>query len=230
MLDVLVQEMVQVERLVREADLAVPVSSCPGWTVCDLVAHLGAVHRWAAEATRTLPGGVVPDLAGPSGLDGAALADWYAAGAAELVEALSIDLDRTCWTLAWPRTARFWRRRQLHETAVHRWDLEEALGRPHQVDGEVALDGIDEVLTVMLPRQVRYRRVEQSSRWVRLWVDGQDRALASSAVRDPQPVATVAADAATVLLLLWGRLSLDSASVYGDRDAVEDFLSGALTP
>ncbi|CAM5496820.1 hypothetical protein TPAU25S_00705 [Tsukamurella paurometabola] len=27
-------------------DLGVP--SCPGWTVRDLIVHLGAVHRWAA--------------------------------------------------------------------------------------------------------------------------------------------------------------------------------------
>ena len=98
------------------------------------------------------------------------------------------------------------------------------------MDVEVALDGVDEVLTTMLPRQLRLRRLEESSRWVRLRVDGGDRMLALSASRDGQPVATVTADAATALLLLWGRLSLDHVSVDGDRQACEDILRGALTP
>jgi uncharacterized protein (TIGR03083 family) len=230
MLNLLVQETVKVERLVRDADLAAPVASCPGWTVYDLVSHLGAIHRWAAAATRTPRDGLVPDQEEPRGLDGPGLARWYALSAAQLVEALSVDPARPCWTLGEPRTVDFWRRRQLHETALHRWDLEQALGRPAVIDAEVALDGIDEVLTVMLPRQVRLRRVEESSRWVCLRVDGEDWALALSAGRDLQPVASVAADAPTVLLLLWGRLGLDSVSVDGDREALEELLRGALTP
>ena len=230
MLDMLARETAQVEQLVRDADLAVAVAACPGWTAYDLVTHLGAIHRWAAAATRTPPDGLVLGSEESQSLDATALAGWYAASAAELLEALSIDPDRPCWTLAHPRTVGFWRRRQLHETVVHRWDLEKALGRPARIDADVALDGVDEVLTVMLPRQVRLGRVEESSRWVRLRVDGQDWALAASAGRDLQPVATVAGDASTVLLLLWGRLGLDSVSVDGDRAALEGFLRGALTP
>lgn len=230
MLDLLAREMTQVERLVSEADLAAPVAACLGWNVYDLVTHLGAIHCWAAAATRTPPDGVVPDGEKPQGLDAPALAVWYAASAAGLIEALSIDPDRPCWTLAQPGTVGFWRRRQLHETVVHRWDLEKALGRPARIDTDTALDGVDEVLTVMLPRQVRLRRVEESPLWVRLRIDGQDQALASSDSRDTQPVATVAGDASTVLLLLWGRLGLDSVSVDGDRGALEDFLRHALTP
>jgi len=231
MLGALVQETLHVERLVRDADLAAFVPSCPGWTVYDLATHLGAIHRWAAAATRTPHDGRTPDdPEEPQGLDGADLANWYAAGAAELVDRLFVDPDRSCWTLGQPHTVGFWRRRQLHETALHRWDLQNALGQPARMDVDVALDGVDEVLTTMLPRQLRLRRVEESSRWVRLRVDGRDRVLALSASRDAQPVATVTADASTVLLLLWGRLSLDSVSVDGDRTACDDILRGALTP
>ncbi|SDS56231.1 TIGR03083 family protein [Friedmanniella luteola] len=230
-LGVLGQEAAEVERLVHAADLAAPVASCPGWTVHDLVTHLGAVHRWAAAATRTPSDGPAPaDPREPHGLDGPALARWYAAGAADLVEALSVDVDRSCWTLARPSTVGFWRRRQLHETVLHRWDLQTALGRPARMDAEVALDGIDEVLTVMLPRQVRLGRVEESSSWVRLRVDGQDRVLASSPHRDSEPVAGVVGDGPTVLLLLWGRLGLDRVVVDGDRGRLEEVLRGALTP
>jgi uncharacterized protein (TIGR03083 family) len=230
LLDVLVQETAQVDRLVRGADLAAPVAACPGWTVYELVTHLGAIHRWAAEATRTPPDELPPEPQEPSGLDGTALADWYAASAAELVEALSTDPEQACWTLAPPCTVGFWRRRQTHETVVHRWDLEKAMGRPARIDADVALDGIDEVLSVMLPRQVRLERVRRSSRWIRLRVDGQDRALALSTGRNLHPVATVAGEASSVLLLLWGRLTLNSVSVQGDREAADDFLRDALTP
>lgn len=58
MLDLLARETAQVERLVRDADLAAAVAACPGWTAYDLVTHLGAIHRWAAAATRTPPDGV----------------------------------------------------------------------------------------------------------------------------------------------------------------------------
>jgi uncharacterized protein (TIGR03083 family) len=143
---------------------------------------------------------------------------------------LSVDPDRSCWTLGPPHTVGFWRRRQLHETALHRWDLQTALRRPASMDVDVALDGVDEVLTTMLPRQLRLQRLEESSRWVRLRVGGRDRVLALSAGRDAQPVATVTADAATILLLLWGRLSLDNVPVDGDRQACDDILRGALTP
>jgi uncharacterized protein (TIGR03083 family) len=231
MLSALVQETHRVERLVRDADLGAVVATCPGWTAYDLVTHLGAIHRWAAAATRTPPDGPMPDdPEEPQGLDTADLARWYGEGAAELVECLSVDPDRSCWTLAPPHTVGFWRRRQLHETALHRWDLEKALGQPAKMEVEVALDGVDEVLTTMLPRQLRLHRIEESSRWVRLRVDGRDRMLALSASRDAQPIATVTADACTVLLLLWGRLSLDSVTVDGDRPACEDILRAALTP
>lgn len=94
MLDVLARETVQVEQLVRDADLAAAVAACPGWTAYDLVTHLGAIHRWAAAATRTPPDGLVPGLEESQSLDATALAGWYAASAAELLEALSIDPDR----------------------------------------------------------------------------------------------------------------------------------------
>ena len=39
--------------VLAHADLAEPVSGCPGWTLRNLVEHLGSVHRWATEIVRT---------------------------------------------------------------------------------------------------------------------------------------------------------------------------------
>ena len=229
-LDVVRRESDRVEQFVRAApDLDAPVPSCGDWTSYDLVTHLGGVHRWAAAATRVPPDGRVPGVEEPQGLDAAALADWFAEGAATLVEALSGDPDQPCWTLAEPRTVASWLRRQAHETTVHRWDLESALGLPAVIDPEVAVDGVDEVLSVMLPRQVRLGRARVSSRWVRLVVDGREVPLATGPDRDPAPVATVRGGASEVLLLLWGRGGA-GLSVEGAADALTDFLRGAVTP
>ena len=51
------------------------------------------------------------------------------------------------------KTAASWARRQAHEHLVHRMDLEAAAGVPHApVDTALADDGVDELLTVILPR------------------------------------------------------------------------------
>ena len=40
-----------------------------------------------------------------------------------------------------------------HETSVHRWDGQQALGAATPIETELALDGIDEALDTYLPRR-----------------------------------------------------------------------------
>ena len=64
------------------------------------------------------------------------------------------DLETTVNTWAGERPRRWWLRRLLHETAVHRWDVETAGAGPDQatpIDPEVAVDGIDELFDNFLP-------------------------------------------------------------------------------
>ncbi len=80
----------------------------------------------------------------------------------------------TCWPPARPtrppgpwtpnRTAGFWRRRQVHETALHLWDAERAAGTPTPFDPALSWDGVLEVPEVMYPRQVRLGRIEPLAR------------------------------------------------------------------
>ncbi len=62
---------------------------------------------------------------------------------------------RPAWTFvpAGPNagTAGFWTRRQAHELTVHRYDAQLAAGTTAPVDADLAADGIDELLVVMLP-------------------------------------------------------------------------------
>ena len=133
--------------------LHVPVPWVPAWTVRDLVGHLGAVHRWATAIVRA---GTPDRPAAPPRPPDDGLLDWYAAGLTDLVRALR---DTPPHTPAWhmspaaERTAASWARRQAHELAVHRMDLEVAAGRAvTAVDPELAEDGGDEVLRVVVPR------------------------------------------------------------------------------
>ncbi|MDQ1628357.1 MAG: hypothetical protein QOI54_2101 [Actinomycetota bacterium] len=222
-----------VSRLLADAPLDRPVPSCPGWLVRDLVGHLGSVHRWATEVVRT--GGVARPPEPPS--EDAQLAPWFAQGAAGLTTTLAgADPSAGCWTFAPPHRVGFWSRRQLHETTVHRWDLEAALGRDSGLDPRLAADGIDEVVTMFFPRQVRLGR-EAPLTDVLALVDnatGRRWVLAGDGTTDVDgtPDATVTGDAADLLLLLWQRHSLDDGAVGADgsREAAERVLSARLTP
>jgi uncharacterized protein (TIGR03083 family) len=214
--------------------LDLPVSHCPGWRVRDLVGHLGGVHRWVIEIVRS---GDHSTEADPPGDDD--LPAWFDEGAETLVRTLrAADPARPCWTLAPPNNVGFWSRRQAQETMVHRWDLASALGAPAEIEPTLAADGIDEAVGGLFPRQVRLQRmapltdvvavVDTGSR--RRWVlagDGTSSAAADSAVD-----ATVSADAATLLLVLWKRAAITDGRVHieGDLAAARRVLDGPLTP
>jgi uncharacterized protein (TIGR03083 family) len=130
------------------AGLDAPVPTCPDWTVADLLAHIGRVHRWAAANTaRTPDEGPArrSDLEMPPGADPVA---WAREGAEVLRTALERPATDTCWTFMPPSTIGFWQRRQAHETAMHRVDAESAAGDVHPIDADLAADGIDELLAL----------------------------------------------------------------------------------
>lgn len=154
--------MVAFVRYADRAGLEAPVPTCAEWSVRDLVAHQGMVHRWAAAMVR---GEQIDDDA-VSGFEreGRTIADplgWLRAGALEVVAAVTEapeDADATVFLNDAPPPRAFWARRQCHETTIHAVDaLAAALGRPAQaeeawVEPELAADGIDELLAGFLTR------------------------------------------------------------------------------
>ena len=138
-----------------------PVPTCPEWTVRNLVRHLSRVHQWAGRCLDTEPGAESPhpDEA-PTNWDELLL--WSAEQAGTLVDTLR---ERGPEAPAWvfitsePQNAGWWARRQAHETAIHRLDAEHAAAVRDSVptlvfDPELAADGIDEALTILIPRQL----------------------------------------------------------------------------
>ncbi|MGQ7296001.1 maleylpyruvate isomerase N-terminal domain-containing protein [Quadrisphaera sp. KR29] len=244
--DLVEREAGRLAAALRPEGLAVVVPGCPGWTLADLARHTGGVHRWARAALGTAPDGSPGgEPSGPP--DDDAVPAWFAVGAGELVAALaSLSPAAPCWTFAAaeaPATAAFWARRQAHETALHRWDAESALAAaglaaapdPATWLGEdVAADGVAEVADVMLPRQVRLGRTPALPGALAL-ESPSGRSLLGGAGA-PQPAAELRGPAPALLLLVWGRTTLDAElatgrlALAGSRDAAARLLSGALTP
>jgi uncharacterized protein (TIGR03083 family) len=221
--------------LLAEAELDLPVPSCPGWTVADLVAHLGETHLWAEHCMRLRdPNAPEPDA---PATDRARLAAWYAECAGVLVQTLrATDPGSECWTFGpAPRTAAFWFRRQAHEAAMHRWDLGAALGRDLGYPDSLAGDGIDEVVHVFFPRQVRLGRMAPLGRSLAVHADGLGRWVLAgdgTAGTATHLDAEIGGPADALLLLLWGRIRLDDPRIEltGDRAAATAVLSAGIVP
>lgn len=166
-----------IDRLVRDATAAgvdAPVPTCPGWTVRDLLAHQGAVHRWAtAHLTADSDGTRAWDRFEQEGLAHADPVGWLGEGGATLVAALEsapADLEALVFLKDAPAAREFWTRRQCHETTIHAVD---ALAAHHrgmppahlcEIPSPVAADGIDELLTGFLPRGKYALRSEEPLR------------------------------------------------------------------
>ena len=136
-----------------DGDLDRPVPTCPGWTFRQLATHLGRGHRWAAQivatrATAPIPMREVADGKLPE--DPARHAEWLNAGAGQVVEAVTAAGSDPVWTFNGMRQADFWARRRAHEAAVHLADAQLAAGRDVDLAPDLAADGVDEWLTLVL--------------------------------------------------------------------------------
>jgi uncharacterized protein (TIGR03083 family) len=206
--------------------LRAPVPWVPAWTIRDLVGHLGAVHGWATAIVRA---GTTERPAAPPQPPDDGLLDWYAAGLTELVHALrDTPPDAPAWHMspAAERTVGSWVRRQAHELAVHRMDLEVAAGRPvTAVDPELAEDGADEVLRVVVPRWAHVEPVASATAAVVVRSTDTDRVWAVRVHRGDVAVHDADADADSrleapadqLLRRLWGRPA--EVTVTGDPTA-----------
>ena len=157
-------------RYAERAGRAAPVPTCPGWTVLDLVAHQGMVHRWAAAIVR----GEVPGNDEVAAFEAAGRAapdplGWLRDGALAVTGAVG-DPGGGREPLVFLNDAPaqgFWARRQCHETTIHAVDaMAASLGRPPGaeetwIDPELARDGIDELLAGFLTRPRSRLRCEE---------------------------------------------------------------------
>lgn len=220
---------------VGEADMAAPVPSCPGWTVADLVDHLGTTYRWVhTHAVRGVTVKPDRDLAAFAGESHATdpLAWWNEQYSTLLTTLDVLDPDLPAWNWA-PRAKRaaFWHRRMAHETSVHRWDAQMAIGGVEPIETRLAADGIAEVLDSWLPAGRRLGPTDRSGMvalragdiehvwYVRLRGAGVALLDTDTIFDDDDPKARVVASgsASDLLLALWGRVGFDVLDVTGDE-------------
>jgi len=137
-----------------EAGLDAPVPSCPEWTVEKLVRHTGMVLRYVGKVVEA--GGPIDAKALPKPPAGSLVVQWFEEMERTTVTALAAKApDDEQWNWAGqPPVAAFWHRRMAHELAVHAADAQLAAARAPQVETELAADGIDELLTLLLPLKV----------------------------------------------------------------------------
>ena len=153
--DLLAAEVERFADVIDNQPLGVEVPSCPGWSLGDLTTHLGLVHRWAEHLVRARAQERIPADAMSLGQP-VPSATWLRSGGQQLVATLrSANPDVPMWAWGADQHVRFWSRRQLHETLVHRMDAELALGREPAATATVAADAIDEFL-VNLARAARF--------------------------------------------------------------------------
>ena len=114
---------------VAEAPPETPVLSCPGWTVSDLAHHLTRVYVWARTVV-TAGTASRPERHDPEPPAGLTPAQWYGQEYERLLTLFeALDPEAPAWNFApQPKKAAFWPRRMAHETAVHRWDAQLAIG------------------------------------------------------------------------------------------------------
>jgi uncharacterized protein (TIGR03083 family) len=236
-LELLEQDGARLASAARTADLDAPIPACPGWSVRDCVAHTAGVYqhkvacirlgRYASDDTREQP-------------DGWELVAWFDTALAAIVAELrERGPTAAAYTFsATDQTVGFWYRRMAQETAVHRVDVEAALGATTPIDVELAVDGIDEVLdvfmgtdwTAMSPDEwgtVDPHAGEGSTIAVRsggsVWRStlGPERVVMD---RDGGPAdASVSGAPEDVLLWLWGRHPDTAVSLDGDPSALRSF-------
>ena len=194
---------------------AAPVPGCPGWSLADLVWHLAEVQLFWAWVVRTRaqdPSGYPEPARRPD----EELLGFCSAASADLETALDgADPAEPVWTWAPRRDVAFVLRRQTHEAVVHTADVEQVLGDLRPVPADVALDGIDEWLEVMVPGALPQGPPEGAHPVVLHALDsGVERTLFPGS--RPFPVARLSGTTGDLLLALWRRLPVEVLTVDGD--------------
>ena len=197
------------------ADPEARVPSCPEWSVRDLVVHLAGVHWfWNLIIERG-----ITDLSQLEGVEEPQIPESFADCVAlgrEFAEKLTTtlagaDQSKEVWSWSTQHDVAFTTRHQVQEAAIHRWDLEDAVGDPSPIPPDIADDSIDEFLRISLPSRNEWKRGMDIVH-VHATDTGRDWLLEPSGTiedRGGSADVTISATASDILLALYGRIELE---------------------
>jgi uncharacterized protein (TIGR03083 family) len=214
---------------VHAAPVEAPVPACPGWSLAEVARHVGSLYRMVR---RRLVEGRTPEEWQRDPAPGQSLAEYLETGLAELLDELAAHDPEERADTWWPAdpTFGFWRRRMLHETVIHRVDVEQAAGTPERgVAEDLALDGIDEALTLWFGQKLPMLGLTGTKAgsvgvragahsWIARAGPEVTEAWRCSAEEAETADDVVTAKPAQIYLWLWGRASLTSVTVRGVHD------------
>ena len=213
----------------RDMPMETTVPSCPEWTLRDLAHHLGSHHRWVAGNLDQPPDGKAFKRREEPPAD-EAIPDWLEAGAEMLATKLAAtDPAKPCWTwVPFDDSVGFWARRTTHETAMHRWDAQNADGEADAVEPELAADGVDEYLGILGAFQgrrfpeagsIHLHSTDAPGEWL-VRLDAEGIQLTREHAKGDVAVRGLASD---VLLVLMGRKTMVAVDVFGEAPLFERF-------
>ncbi len=237
----------------ERAGMQAQVPSCPGWTMADLVWHIGRVwDTWSYVVSERITDAedLEPLHERQERPADDFVLDWAAAAHTGVLSALRTAPPGTqVWTWTGSNQDVMWvRRRMAHETAVHRWDAEGAIGDPYEIPIAVAADGIDEFLQWFswtggrsrpLPGSVHIhctdtdRDVDTGSddieaaygEWIIHRLDGDGIDMDHAHEKGDVAIRGRARD---ILLWLWGRTSGDGVEFLGDKAIADELVGGSM--
>jgi uncharacterized protein (TIGR03083 family) len=209
-----------------------PVPTCGDWTIADLCRHVWQVYAnvtlYVSTRATSRPD-KLPEM--PEGDP----VDLLEAQLDELVSALSeCEADTPIWTWVFnaPEGAIFWARRMAHESVVHRFDAQNAHGIQEPISAELAADGIDELIDIIVPRVYGRDSVAGPTGTVALHSSDGDAwylELLPDGVRKVErietPQVTATGTSSALLLTLYGRVPLSSVEIAGDGGLLETWTS-----
>jgi uncharacterized protein (TIGR03083 family) len=230
-------------------DAAVPTT--PGWTVTELVEHVGQTQHWVAEIIerRIADPAQLPTEMAVLPSDPREWQAWLSESAQRVANACSDDaLDAQVFNPAGDERsgARFWLFSVLNEAVVHGFDAANAAGRPADLDADIAAALISNHLAMLTSPTWEMQRAEsahavrgtgQVLQW--LATDTSDDAGAWFVERRPggarwqrgtrRADVTVTGRARSLLLTLTRRLPLTDGqatdiSVDGNRELAQHWL------
>ncbi|MGA2531079.1 MAG: maleylpyruvate isomerase family mycothiol-dependent enzyme [Acidimicrobiales bacterium] len=231
----------------RECDLLVSMSAedpglavptCPEWALSDLFAHLSEVFSFWRTQLEAASLDAPADPATKSDVDLAELSERFEGACEALQAALAArDAEAPCWNWSGNELTVGWvARRMALESAVHRYDVELSIGAPSPITTELAVDGIDEWISVHLATDVPEAPdadlggvlclacTDDAAAWTVETAGGKLRWREGRGPAD----AVIVGTASDLYLYCWNRRPLDVLELTGSRDVALAWTSLAI--